>query len=338
MTTADQTLKSETLNSAGRGAAQKNGRQPEGADRSKINMLHVAEKALNGKAATGDFNLSSDYHKAAVWLDKEVDQARKSVTTQVIELTPALASVLMQRNPKNRNVNPTLVESFARDIEHGKWRFNGEPIIVASDGNLNDGQHRCSAVIAADMPIQTVLIVGVGRDTRTTLDQGRARTVGDYLAMEGHINTNNLGTAASFIWQHRTRGALASGGNGKPTKSEILAIIEEFPSILESVQVAQRKGADAYGGKSMLAFCHWTFWHTADEPAANEFITKLVGGAGLLSKDPILYTRNRLVAERGRLRTNDKAELLFRTWNAWRRREMPRVLPILGGVLPVVEK
>ncbi len=246
--------------------------------------------------------------------------------------------MLLERNPKNRNITPMLVESYARDIEHGKWRFNGEPVIVASDGNLNDGQHRCSAVVEADTPIKTVLILGVSRDTRTTLDQGRARTIGDYLAMDGQMNTNNLGTAASFIWQHRTRGQLANGGSGKPTKSEILALIEEFPSIKESVQRVQVKGADAYGGKAMLAFCHWTFWHTADELAANEFITKLVGGAGLLAKDPILYTRNRLVNERGRLRTNDKAELLFRTWNSWRRREMPRVLPILGGVLPVVEK
>lgn len=323
---------------AGRGATQKNGREPEGPGRSELDMLNIVEKPAAGNADKAAFPTSSEYNRAAVWLDKEIDRAKKYVTTQVIELTPALASVLLERNPKNRNINPNLVESYARDIEHGKWRFNGEPVIVASDGNLNDGQHRCSAVVAADMPIQTVLIVGVARDTRTTLDQGRARTVGDYLAMDGQINVNNLGTAASLIWQHRTRGVLATGGSSKPTKSEILALIEEFPSIKESVQYLQIKGADAYGGKSMLAFCHWTFWHTVDRETANDFITKLVAGAGLLAKDPILYTRNRLVNERGRLRPNDKAELLFRTWNAWRRREMPRVLPILGGVLPVVEK
>lgn len=335
----DQTLKPDSLKTAGRGAAQKIGRQPEGAARSELTMLKVAERPQELKATHPIQTQFSDYHKAAVWLDDEITKTKKTgVSTQVVELTTALASVLLERNPNNRNINPNLVESYARDIEHGKWRLNGEPIIVASDGHLNDGQHRCSAVVAADMSIQSVLIVGVSRDTRTTLDQGRARTVGDYLAMDGHINTNNLGTAASFIWQHRTRGTLANGGSGKPTKSEIMALIEEFPSIEESVKFVQMKGADAYGGKSMLAFCHWTFWHTADQPTANDFVVKMVGGAGLLAKDPILYTRNRLVAERGRLRTNDKAELLFRTWNSWRRREMPRVLPILGGVLPVVEK
>ena len=101
----------------------------------------------------------------------------------------------------------------------------------------------------------------------------------------------------------------------------MLALIDEFPTIRESVQTVQRKGADAYGGRS-----------------ADQFIDKLVGGADLLAKDPVLYTRNRLIAERGRLRGNDKVELIFRTWNAWRRRETPRVLPILGGALPVVEK
>lgn len=325
-------------NFAGRGATQKIGRKPEGSGRSNLNMLKVLSEAVSRKPGPTEFSGFSDFHKSAMWLDGEIAKAKKFATTQVVELTPALAAVLLERNPNNRNINANLVDSYARDIEHGKWRFNGEPIIVASDGNLNDGQHRCSAVVAADMPITTVLIVGVARETRTTLDQGRARTIGDYLAMSGNVNTNMLGTAASLIWQHRNRGMMATGAGGRPTKSEVLALIDELPTIRESVHVVQRKGADAYGGRAMLAFCHWTFWDVADRRTADEFVDKLVGGVGLLARDPILYTRNRLIAERGRLRGNDKAELLFRTWNAWRRKETPRVLPVLGGALPVLEK
>lgn len=326
------------LELAGRGATQKIGRTPEGSGRSKLNMLKVLSEAVARKPEPADFKGFSDFHKTGMWLDGEIAKAKKGVTTQIVDLTPALAEVLLARNPNNRKISQPLVESYSRDMEHGKWLFNGEPVIVAHDGSLNDGQHRCAAVVDSGVTITTALIVGVGRDTRTTLDQGRTRTVGDYLAMQGNINTNHLGTAASMIWQHRTRGVMATGAAGRPTKSEVLALIEEFPSIRESVQTVQRKGADAYGGRSMLAFCHWTFWHEADRPSADAFIDKLVGGADLLARDPILYTRNRLIAERGRLRGNDKAELIFRTWNAWRRRETPRVLPVLGGVLPVVEK
>lgn len=300
-------------------------------------MLNVAERPADDKTEAHLFTGFSDSHRAAMWLDEEVKKARKGVTTQVIDLTPAIAGVLLERNPKNRKLSTLIVESYARDIEHEKWRFNGEPVIIADDGCLNDGQHRCAAVIQAGLPITTTLVIGVHRDSRTTLDQGRTRTVGDYLAMDGYSNTNQLGTAAGFIWQHQSRGYLANGGSGKPTKGEIMALIDGDPSIVQSVASVQLKGAPAYGGPSMLAFCHWTFWHAASREAADEFMSKLIEGAGLLSRDPILYLRNRLVNERGRLRPNDKAELIFRSWNAWRRRETPRVLPILGGVLPVVE-
>lgn len=301
-------------------------------------MLNVVERPATGKTETSLFQVSSATHKAALWLDAEIKKAGNGVTTQVVDLTPELATVLLERNPKNRKISQTTVENFARDIEHAKWRLNGEPIIVSDDGQLNDGQHRCSAVIVAEMPITTTLVIGVHRDSRTTLDQGRARTVGDYLSMDGHINANELGSAASMVWQHELRGYLAAGGTGKPTKGEIIEIVDERPAIIESVHKVRVKGSSAYGGISMLAFCHYTFLRAAGKEAADEFMEKLIGGAGLLVRDPILYLRNRLVNERGRLRPNDKAELIFRSWNAWRRRESPRVLPILGGVLPVVEK
>lgn len=301
-------------------------------------MLKVAEKPASGKADVSQFVGFSEDHRAAMWLDEEVKKARKSPTSQLVELTPGLARVLLDRNPKNRKISEMIVENYARDMEHGKWRFNGETIIVADDGTLNDGQHRCAAVVMANTAITTALVIGVHRDSRTTLDQGRTRTIADYLSMDGYINTMQLGTAAGFIWQHRERGYLANGGSGKPTKSEVMEFIDANPSIVQSVGRVQVKGAPAYGGPSMLAFCHWTFWQTANREAADDFLSRLIEGAGLLSRDPVLYLRNRLVNERGRLRPNDKAELIFRAWNASRRGETPKNLPILGGVLPVVEK
>lgn len=323
---------------AARDATQKIGRKPEGSGRGNHTMLKVAEKPTSGKANVAQFVGFSEDHRAAMWLDEEVKKARKGVTTQVVELTPALARVLMDRNPKNRKISDLVVESYTRDIEHGKWRFNGEALIIADDGTLNDGQHRCSAVIAADKPVMATLVIGVERDSRATLDQGRTRTVGDYLAMEGYVNTNQLGAAASFVFQHQARGYLAKGGSGKPTKSEVMALIDLNPSLVQSVAQVQVKGAAAYGGQSMLAFCHWTFWQASDRASADDFIRKLTEGAGLLARDPILYLRNRLVNERGRLRPNDKAELIFRAWNASRRGETPKNLPILGSVLPVLEQ
>lgn len=300
-------------------------------------MLNVAERPAEGKADAPLFTGFSDTHRAAMWLDEEVKKAKKGVTTQVIDLTPAIAEVLLSRNDGNRKISPHYVDAYARDIEHDNWRFNGEPLIVSHDGKLNDGQHRCAAVVEANKQITAVLVIGVSRDTRTTLDQGRIRTAGDYLSMEGHVDANVLAAAAGYIWQWQTRGQLSPGGTQKPTKSELLDLVESAPDIANSVASIPRKGAPAAGGHSMLAFCHWAFSRTAPKADVDTFILGLTGGANLLSRDPILYIRNRLIGERGRLRLNDKAELIFRGWNAHRRGESVSRIPIVGSVLPVVE-
>lgn len=300
-------------------------------------MLKVAERPTEGKANETQFRGFSKTHRAAMWIDAEVERAKKGVTTQIVELTPELAEALIERNAGNRKTSPYYVDAYARDIENDKWRFNGEPLIVSHDGKLNDGQHRCLAVIEAQKPIVVVLVIGVARDTRTTLDQGRIRTAGDYLSMEGHSDANALAAAANYIWQWQVRGFLVNSGKAKPTKSEVLDLIETHPGVVDSLSAISRSGAPAVGGLSMLAFCHWAFSRTCPVGEVTAFMSKLTGGAGLLTRDPILYIRNRLIAERGRMRLNDKAELIFRGWNASRKGGDTKRLPIIGGVLPVVE-
>lgn len=297
-------------------------------------MLNVAEKATKATLVS----MTSSEKQAADWLEGQIAKSKAKINTVVEVLTPALAQALLRRNDDNRRINDVLVENYARDMLSGKWHMNGEPIIIASNGLMNDGQHRCRAVIEAELAVPVVFVFGVDRESRTTVDQGRVRTVSDYLSMNGHSNTTNLAAAAGYIWQHTNRGALSSSGAQKPTKSEVLDLVQTHPNISRSVEFANRKGADAVGGKSVLAFCHWTFARQAGEEAANKFILALTEGAGLFDRDPVLYVRNRLIQERGRLRPNDKAELIFRAWNAHRRRELIRSFPILGGVLPVVEK
>lgn len=299
-------------------------------------MLNVTAERASSKDRTAEFSGFSDFHRAAMWLDEEIKKARKGVTTQVVELTPALAEVLLSRNPANRKISDVVVNSYARDIISGAWKFNGEPVIVSVDGFLNDGQHRASAVVQAKISINCVLIIGVERDTRTPLDQGKMRSVGDYLSMEGHGDSNSLAAAASYIWQWQSRGQLSNQRQHRPTKAETKSLIDNNPSIAVSLAAIRRRGADAVGGRSLLAFCHFVFAMAVTEAEATAFVNALLTGIDLPVRDPVLYARNRLMAQR-RMTPNERAELIFRAWNSRRRGEMPKTLPVLSGALPAVE-
>lgn len=304
-------------------------------------MLNVAErkpKATLLKAVGSEYISQSPDKRAAEWLEAEIERAKDQVRTQVIDLTPALARVLLSRNEGNRALKEGLVLSYARDISSGAWDFNGEPIIVSRDGQMNDGQHRCEAVIASDTPIKTIMVLGVERSTRTTLDQGKMRTSGDYLAMNGHANPNELAGAASLFWQYSNFGMLAKGSSQRPTKTEVTRTVDANPDLVKSIQYCARKGAKAVGGKTLLAFLHYAFTRAAGRPAADEFIASLTEGIGLSSKSPILYVRNRLINEGIKMRGNLRAELIVKAWNAYRRGETLRHLMVTGGMLPKLEK
>lgn len=317
------------------------GGKPEDYRRGNTPMDIAQQEAVdNAEAVLNKFRVNSPDRNASLWLDDQIARSQNGVITQVIDLSPPLARVLLARNPSNRKISANTVENYARDMANGAWSFNGEPIIVSHDGFLNDGQHRCEAVLASNATIQTVLVIGPERASRLTLDQGKMRMAGDYLGMNGHIDSVALAAVAKYVWQHSRLGMLSSLSQLSPTKSEILDLVEKTPSIAESLKTIPAKGSDSVGGRSILAFAHWTFAKAGGSKTnADLFIESLVKGSNLGVRSPILYARNRLMSERGRLKPNEKAELMIRAWNANRRGDNKvGSLPIKGGALPAVER
>lgn len=303
----------------------------------------VAEKPEKASLLTkvdSKYVVASPDKRAADWLEAQVAKAQKDVLVQTIELTPTLARILLNRNDGNRRVSDSLVTSYARDISSDGWAFNGEPVIVSRDGKLNDGQHRCEAVIAADKGIRVILVIGVDRDTNTTLDQGRVRTSGDFLSMEGYAKGNILGAAAGMYWQFQTFGVVGTsrGPQHRPTKGEVRRTVHENEDLQKSVEFTSLKGVGTVGGHSLIAFVHYTIWKRAGRKNADEFIKSLIEGFSLAERDPILYARNRLMFERGKMRGNLKAELIFKAWNAHRRGDTLRHIVLTGSELPKLEK
>ena len=289
-----------------------------------------------------NFSVDSAEVKAGKWLASLVKEAKDKgkPVSRIVDLTPALAQVLLNRNDGNRKVSQNVVDIYAREIATGSWEFNGEPVIISDTGELNDGQHRCMAVIEAGQSIEAILIAGVARSTRTTLNRGKVRTVADYLSMNGHINTCVLGAAANNLWQWRNRGKIGGSFRTGATKSEILDTVSDNPGLARSVAIVEQKSANVSGGKSILAFCHFAFLNVGKREDADQFILSLINGDGLKNGDPILYCRNRLINERGRMRQNERAELIFRAWNAWRRGERVSRIQLScgqGGELPLLE-
>lgn len=106
----------------------------------------------------------------------------KTVHSEVFTVSPKVAEFLLNLNwPNNRPLMDTVVDRYAAAISHGHWKLNGESLIMSSEGNMIDGQHRLWAVVSSGAPIRTMITFGVDSSTFDTINSGRARSI-SYLA------------------------------------------------------------------------------------------------------------------------------------------------------------
>ena len=123
---------------------------------------------------------------------------RKYVETIV---TPEMARNLLKANKMNRILRGGRVEQYAKDMRNGNWQFNGEGIMFHKDGTLANGQHRLSAVVMADVPVEMLFVYGVENDV-TLFDRGLPRKTIDTLRMEGFDKKINNPVFVSMTKMH----------------------------------------------------------------------------------------------------------------------------------------
>ena len=114
-------------------------------------------------------------------------------------VTPALAELVLQLNTENRNLNDKAVNGHVQAIVERRWINDGNPIKIATNAVLNDGQHRLSAVVKSGVAVPMDLRFGVPREAFTVTDTGMRRTNGQILAMAGRQYSSMQGALCRLL-------------------------------------------------------------------------------------------------------------------------------------------
>lgn len=284
--------------------------------------------------------LDRAYSHAEEWLRQQTERARKEVFSAEFVITPQIAALLLKKNPDNRNLSKKRIAEIRADLERGRYELNGEPIIVSKDGLLNDGQHRLIACVESGVTFRSVVVFGVSRNSRLTLDQGGARTVADYLDMEGETeHTKVAATVSRMLWQHAITGKINGFGMTKgrrnwPTKAEVMQVAKEFDADIQASVAAVQKTSRIIGSLSFIVFCR-ILLSRADRTMGPVFIDRLLDGANLKPESPIFILRERFIND-PKLRQPDRFEALVRAWNAMRSGK-PITRIMINGSVPKIE-
>ena len=113
----------------------------------------------------------------------------KRATIQNIILTPAKARELLAINTEERQryKRQAFVEFLAEEIRNDRWTITNDAITVLENGKLGNGQHRCGAVVEANLPVRVFLAENMPMESFANTDQGIKRSQYDNLGLQREL-------------------------------------------------------------------------------------------------------------------------------------------------------
>ena len=116
-------------------------------------------------------------------------------------MTPEWAALILQTsNVGNRVIRRTAVKRLAESIINGMWQITHQGIAIDTFGQLIDGQHRLSAIVEADQPVEILLTTGCLPGAYGVLDCGVGRTAADSLDRLGNCTNSNRAAAGIKVY------------------------------------------------------------------------------------------------------------------------------------------
>lgn len=254
----------------------------------------------------------------------------------LVTLDTKLAEELLRRNLRNRPIRERRAMRYRDDMQSGRWRTNGEALVVSSDGAMISGQHRCIAVQGTDLAIPTFISLGVEPDADLTVDQGQPKSASDFMAMRGTENSGTLAKIVRLRMAYEAHEGAALNDVSKATNGAVIEYFEQHNADVErSAQWAleMREYTKPLAAPGVFGFVH-NVLHDRDGEACDVYMTQVAKGEDLHEGNPAYAVRSRLLAM-GRIGAARKAEAMFAGWNAYKAgRQMRRVQ--ITGRLPAL--
>lgn len=263
-----------------------------------------------------------------------------NISVRQVTIDPEFAAELLALNINNRRVKTSRVEAYVRDMRAGNWHFDGEPIRVADDGQLLDGQHRLAAIVRSGLAQPAILIEGLEREAQAVMDTGARRSLADALQLQGHKSSAQLGAAIriNYAWDRGSRQFDQIGG----TVPELMAYFDDHPELEEASRCGMRIGSAAQMTKSVAAL-GWRVLSGIEPSDAEFFFERASSDVGHEDDSPILAMRRAFamnIREKNTARITSatktwQAAIMFKSWNKYRQGQSARLVRFVpGGATP----
>lgn len=224
-------------------------------------------------------------------------------TLEIEDITPLKAQKYLGKNYEyNRNKRAKVIETYAKDMKQGRWRWHvAPPIVFDKDGRLIDGQHRLEAVVKSGKTIKSYVVRGAEEDDYKVIDSGIGRKAADGLKQYPQAVNLAVAARAYLNWDCGERRIFGKSENIRWSNQDIVDYVESHPFIHEYVREAYRC-YDKIGTPMKMMSVFVRNIYEANPETAQGFMEALVSGIGLRPQDPAYVVREQLLNESMRKR------------------------------------
>lgn len=259
--------------------------------------------------------------------------------TALVEITPRIAKKLLDLTDTNiqRKLNNSNVKTLQKQLEEGKWEFNGDAVRQDVNGNISDGMHRLTACVRSKIAFVTLFVKGLPTEAIHTIDRGRGRTLAEILTIKKGSKIKypqKIASCATFVYDFSkgrysiaARGGRSGEGKHKAMDpTDFLNWVEENPNIFGFVEDNMKvlnNGDRLVNAKTFLGL-KWVL-DSVDKERSDRFFQLLSDGVGLTKGHPVHALRRKIIRHKTAMEAlNQKRftarQLLFcliATWNAY---------------------
>lgn len=246
--------------------------------------------------------------------DRAENTADTGVAVSVETVAPERAREWLARhNTRNRNIQDSNIDAMVRDIKNGYWMVNAQPICFAADtGRLLNGQHRLTACVRADAPIDVLIVRGLPDEAFATYDN-HMRKLNLSMAQEAAnlpIDARVIEAAAILQWREDTYSDVSV--SLRPSASELRDTIMKHPDLHVGYGQSRRMGHIASAG----VMTYLIYRTTKEDPdLAKEFLHGLETGEHLWKGNPLLKARDLIM--QGRHQSYSRQTFMNKLLDIW---------------------